>query len=196
MRFGVAARPVSGEQASGDAWAMKPVGSSLFLMLADGLGHGIFAAEASAQACVSFLHSTAAEPAKMLDDVHHALRGTRGAAVSIAEIDFDKSRILFAGLGNVAGVIIRNSAQALPRLQVMVSQNGTAGHEARHFKEFEYQFGNDDILVMHSDGLSSHWNLLETPGLLRKQPSVIAGTLYRDYMRDRDDVCVVVGKKQ
>ena len=45
---------------------------------------------------------------------------------------------------------------------------------------------------MHSDGLLSRWSLDGYPGLMRRDPSVIAGVLYRDYLRTKDDVSVVV----
>ena len=47
---------------------------------------------------------------------------------------------------------------------------------------------------MHSDGLRSHWKLDEYPGLLARDPFLIAGVLYRDYVKGLDDVTVVVGR--
>ena len=49
---------------------------------------------------------------------------------------------------------------------------------------------------MHSDGLGTHWDLASYPGLRTRHPSVIAGVLYRDFSRRRDDVTVVVAKEQ
>lgn len=47
---------------------------------------------------------------------------------------------------------------------------------------------------MHSDGLDTKWQLDRYPGLSHKHPSLIAGVLYRDFNRDRDDVTVLVAK--
>ena len=49
---------------------------------------------------------------------------------------------------------------------------------------------------MYSDGLASHWDLAPYPGLRTRDPSVIAGVLYRDFSRRRDDVTVVVAKSR
>jgi hypothetical protein len=49
---------------------------------------------------------------------------------------------------------------------------------------------------MHSDGLATQWDLDQYPGLAARRPSLIAGVLYRDFARGRDDVTVVVAKKQ
>ena len=44
---------------------------------------------------------------------------------------------------------------------------------------------------MHSDGLATQWQLGTYPGLRYRRPSVIAGVLYRDFRRERDDVTVL-----
>ena len=69
-----------------------------------------------------------------------------------------------------------------------MSHNGTVGHEARHFQEFTYPFPAGAVLVMHSDGLASRWSLDPYPGLIARDPALLAGVLYRDFQRGRDDV--------
>jgi hypothetical protein len=61
-------------------------------------------------------------------------------------------------------------------------------------QEFTYPWNSDSLLVMHSDGLGTHWNLEDYPGIWSKQPSVIAAILHRDFYRGRDDVTVLVAK--
>jgi hypothetical protein len=48
---------------------------------------------------------------------------------------------------------------------------------------------------VHTDGLGTHWDLTPYPGLRTRHPSVVAGILYRDFSRRRDDVTVVVAKE-
>jgi hypothetical protein len=48
---------------------------------------------------------------------------------------------------------------------------------------------------MHSDVLISHWNFSPYPGLAARHPGVMAGVLYRDFSRGRDDVSVVIAKE-
>jgi hypothetical protein len=47
---------------------------------------------------------------------------------------------------------------------------------------------------MHSDGLTTRWDLKLYPGIWNKPPSLIAAVLHRDFFRDRDDVTVLVAK--
>ena len=186
---GFAGRPVAGEEISGDSWAMREDSVFSTFIVADGLGHGIQAAQASGEAIAAFRSGSDTKPAALLQRVHRALRGTRGAAVAVARVDRKDRRVLYAGIGNIAGVIVSPT-----KTQHMISHNGTAGHEAMRFQEFVYSFPEAGALIMHSDGLATSWNLENYPGLTSRHPSVIAGILYRDSTRLRDDVCVVVAK--
>jgi hypothetical protein len=64
----------------------------------------------------------------------------------------------------------------------------------RRVQEFSYPWPSTSTLIMHSDGLTTSWRLDQYPGLLARHPSLIAGVLYRDASRGRDDVCVVVAR--
>jgi hypothetical protein len=77
----------------------------------------------------------------------------------------------------------------------MVSYNGTVGHEVRKIQEFTYQWHPEAILLLHSDGLGTQWRLERYAGLMYKHPSLIAGVLYRDFHRVRDDVTVLVARE-
>jgi anti-sigma regulatory factor (Ser/Thr protein kinase) len=187
---GFSGRPIAGEEVSGDSWTMRQDAAGPIFIVADGLGHGIAASQASQEAVSTFRTSTETRPTVLLERIHRALRGTRGAAVAIAKVNRKERRVHYAGLGNISGIIVSNGTP-----QHMISHNGTAGHEARHFQEFTYSFPENAVLIMHSDGLATSWNLENYPGIQMRHPSVISGILYRDATRLRDDVCVVVARE-
>lgn len=74
----------------------------------------------------------------------------------------------------------------------MVSHGGIAGVQLPKVRQFEYAWHDRDVLVMHSDGLSERWKLSDHPGLMQTDVAVIAGILYRDANRRRDDATVLV----
>jgi hypothetical protein len=76
----------------------------------------------------------------------------------------------------------------------MVSHNGIVGHNVNKIQEFTYSLPVGGLLVMHSDGLQSRWSLERYPGLAGKHPTLIAGVLYWDFNRGRDDVIIVVAR--
>src|SRR5262249_55932828 len=118
---------------------------------------------------------------------HAALRATRGAALAISEIDQIKQQVRFCGVGNVAGIVLMATGN-----RGLASHNGVVGHEIRKIQEFTYPWTDEALLVLHSDGLASRWSLDAYPGLVGRHVSVIAGVLYRDFSRGRDDVTVMV----
>ena len=181
--------PAPLEEVCGDAWeiARSPDGAAA-IVLADGLGHGPEAALASRAAVSAFQHNPFSPPDMLLETMHRQLGGTRGAAVAVTRVDRSAGRILHAGVGNIAGTLIAsdNSTRGL------FSHNGTVGHLARKFQSFEYPWTPASTLVLHSDGLQSRWSLERYAGLTRCHPAVIAGVLFRDFQRGRDDATVVV----
>jgi anti-sigma regulatory factor (Ser/Thr protein kinase) len=186
---GAVLKPISGEEVAGDAWAVYERDSHSAMIVADGLGHGLMATRAAAEAISAFRRNSEAPPLAILNRVHTALRGTRGAAVAVACIDRGEFTVKYAGIGNITGAIVQSG-----KPQIMVSHNGTAGFHAQRLQEFSYSLPEQGLIVMHSDGLTSNWNLDNHPGLRRRHPSIIAAVLYRDASRNRDDVCVVAAK--
>lgn len=175
---------VAPEVVSGDAWAAVSSGNGDTVILADGLGHGPGAAEASEMAVAALRSDEPVE--ETLARVHDALRPTRGAAVAVAQVDKQARLVHFAGLGNIAAEICeRTSSKSL------ASMSGTAGRQSR-VRPFHYELPESGFLIMHSDGCRSGWDLYSDPQLHRRSPLLIAATLIRDWERGRDDVSVVV----
>lgn len=181
---------MKGETECGDNWAVRRHGASCALLVADGLGHGQTAAIAADQAITSFHEASEASPVQAIDHVHRALKHTRGAAVAVAQLDAGRGTLSFCGLGNIAATV-EGSGPA----RHLVSLHGTAGHQVRRLQEFAYTWAHDDVLVMHSDGVSAHWTLDAYPGLRQRDALTIAAVLLRDFSRGRDDATVVVAKR-
>ena len=177
------------ETVCGDGWRSRPCNGNVLFMVVDGLGHGPYAAEAAREAERILDQSESLSPATILQDCHDALRKTRGAAAAVAAISPEKRLVFFCGVGNISGTLINLNSR-----RGMTSHNGTLGHELHKVQEFSYPWEPDSVLIMHSDGLGSRWDLNQYPGIMRKHASVIAAVLYRDFERQRDDVTVLVAK--
>lgn len=188
--YGAVSLPMRGEEACGDAWCRKDGDGGPVFMVADGLGHGPSAAQAAHAATRSFHAPDARLPSEMLALMHGALRPTRGAAIGIAYYDRDGGQVVFAGVGNIAATLI----DADNGVRRMISNNGTIGHIARHMRDFSYPITTTTLVVLASDGLATNWDLAAYPGLAARHPALIAGVLWRDFSRDRDDVTVFVGR--
>ena len=184
---GVVTLPIDGEDVSGDGWVMGETPSGLQVMVVDGLGHGLLASEAAAAALQCFRRSGPRPGTELLQSVHEALRGTRGATGAAATIDVAARQLRFAGIGNIAGRVIQDVDS-----RQLVSMNGTLGRDPVRCREFPQPWRPGSLLVMHSDGLSSHWQLENVRGLINRDPALIAAVLFRDHARNLDDLTVVV----
>lgn len=181
--------PQPGERVCGDAWWTERDLDRTTIVVADGLGHGPDARAAATAAIDAFRAHRTLQPAALIERMHEALRPTRGAAVAVLRVAPDKGVVTFAGLGNVAAAVIDGAT-----VRRMASHNGTLGREMRRVREFTYPWTKQSVLILHSDGLGTRWDLDAYPGLASRHPSLIGGVLYRDFSRRRDDVTVVVAK--
>lgn len=189
IAWGVAERPLHGEEVSGDAVAVRESATHFLVLVADGLGHGPFAAQASAEAVRLFRGAATTDADALVEILHQGLRPTRGAAIAIAAVERMNARVTCCGIGNIAATLAAPGST-----RRMISNNGTAGHVAPRIRGFQYPVGADSLLVMHSDGVSGNWSLDKVPGLARHDPALVAAVLYRDFARGRDDAAVLVAR--
>lgn len=143
----------------------------------------MLAATAAHEATRAFRRAAGSAPGDIIQALHAALRPTRGGAAAVAVIDHANRVLRFAGIGNIAGAVV-----ALGRRQGLVLLSGTLGHTVRKVQTFEYTWPPGATLVLHSDGLGTQWDLTRYPGLTARHPALVAGTLFRDFRRERDDV--------
>ena len=106
--------------------------------------------------------------------------------MAVARVDVAARTVRFVGVGNISGILVHSNGA-----RHMVSHNGTAGHVAPRIREFTYEFDADPLVILHSDGLATRWDIASYPGLTVQHPSLVAGVLLRDHRRGRDDASVV-----
>ena len=188
---GAVCLPLPSEEECGDAWRCACKDGQLLLMVADGLGHGPEAARASSAAVALVRPDNTFVPAAMLELAHRSLNGTRGAAAAVACLDGAGNTLHFAGIGNISVSLHGGDSS-----RHLVSHNGIVGSNMRKVQEFTMPLTADAILIMHSDGIGTRWDLERYPGLSHRHPALIAAVLYRDHVRGRDDACIIVAQRQ
>jgi len=104
--------------------------------------------------------------------------------------DADRGVVRFSGIGNITAAILSAGDR-----RHLVSHNGTVGHSVRKVDEFAYPWPKGAVLLEHTDGLTTQWDVERYPGLLARSPSLISAVLYRDYARKRDDVTVLAARE-
>jgi anti-sigma regulatory factor (Ser/Thr protein kinase) len=192
IRIGAVCVPMAGEAACGDGWAIRQDGAVQTLLVVDGLGHGVAAAAAAHAAIdIALRQGAGLSASALIECLHAGMRATRGAAGAVVVLEPGRARGTMCGLGNIV-VAVRNSGVT----RRLVSHNGILGHQRRKVQEFGFDFPAGALVIAHSDGLDTRWRLEDYPGLENAHPALIAGVLYRDHERGRDDATVVVVRNE
>ena len=109
--------------------------------------------------------------------------------MSIAMVDHQRSIVTYAGVGNISASIVNGTSA-----RSMISQNGTLGAVLPRIQEFTYPFEAESLLLMFSDGLNSRCSLSGYHGIRNRPLFLMAGLLYRDFSRNRDDSTVLLAR--
>jgi hypothetical protein len=160
-RWAQRTRPCAGETANGDLALVLSDGARDAFVVIDGLGHGPRAQAAAEAAAAALERAALADGLEALfAAVHQALRGTRGAAMTI--VLREGSRLRAAGVGNVAMRLVPPGSLAL------VPTDGVLGARARTLRVAEGS-ATSGRLVLHSDGISHRFDpALVTAGSLEE----------------------------
>ena len=185
--YGALCVEMKGEPICGDGWLVGQGRNSIIAFMVDGLGHGPDAAEAARVAVETIQANADSDATDLMDAVHHALRPTRGAAAAVALLQPQSELCTYCGIGNISASIRDGSGS-----RALVSHNGILGHNVRKMQDFSYPFRTGALLVMHSDGVATRWDLSAYPGLESRHPAMAAAAIHRDFSRGRDDAAVLV----
>jgi len=182
--FAFAQRPCRGETICGDAFTeIREPG--LLVALADGLGHGPLANEASEAFCAHVRRNTGQRLEQLMHGATRAIAGTRGAAAAVMRIDEDAGQLSFAGVGNV-------ELQSVSQVPIRpVCTPGIVGRPLRKVVTYRYEIQPGDLLVMYSDGISSRFDLKK---FKRFEPQEIVDQLLEEHGKHHDDATVLAVK--
>jgi anti-sigma regulatory factor (Ser/Thr protein kinase) len=186
-RYAGVVRPIASETECGDVFGVAETDIGVIGVLCDGLGHGPLAATAAAQGVSAVLEEPPGEPAALVERAHRRMAHTRGGAIGVVQLSGHVIR--FAGLGNIAAVILAEGTR-----RSMISVPGIAGHQARAIRQFEYTAPPGAAVILHSDGISSRWEAGVLPGLNARDPLVVGAMLLAEAGTRRDDAGVLVLK--
>lgn len=183
MDIGIAERPCQGETVCGDTHLVIS-GEVTLVAMADGLGHG----PAAREAAVAFKEYVEEHAQESLEDILRgasaAISKTRGVAAALARIDQRAMTLSFAGVGNI-------EMHTVSRERIRpVSIPGIVGSRLRKVKQFDYNLALGDLLMLHSDGISSRLNLEDFRKLGVQE---MADTIMEQHGKWHDDVtCLVI----
>lgn len=174
--------PKVGENVNGDAVLVRRDESGRSLIaVADGLGHGPVAAEAS-RAAIALLEATSLDTPMIecMRMLHEDLHRTRGAALTVCMI---RGRQMEAcAVGNVA-LFCTNTVVPL------VMSAGILGHSVRTFRVCSCEIKPGSRLALASDGISTRMRLEEFKSL---KPALACEAIFGRFRRNEDDATILI----
>ena len=155
VEWGLTARCRRGESTSGDRGVVALVPDGAVVAGIDGLGHGAEAAHAAGAAAEVVRSSPTTDLANLVKRCHAALRGTRGAAISLAFVSIQERRITWLGVGNVEGrVLSANPGERTPKASLGLGR-GVPGHELPPVSAATVDVRPGDVLLLATDGIAT-----------------------------------------
>jgi len=179
-----------GELVCGDGYYVKLITGGFQIFVGDGLGHGPNAHHAVQEAMKVFRICREKDPTEIIRDIHNSVRKTRGLVATIATVDYKTATWTICGVGNISTRIFTGVDS-----KTYTPYNGIIGHNIpRTLNNTVVPYEKHQMIVMHSDGLRTRWNLSDMQSILKHEPQMIAAALYKDQMRGTDDATIFVGK--
>jgi len=185
IEYGISSKPKKDEDCNGDSYFIGEENGFFIGAIADGLGHGIYANDASKLAVDYITNNLLAPLEELIFGCHQALRGSRGVALSIAKIIFAEGNFEFAGVGNVDCKVCSKESYH------PITVPGIVGYNLRKVKSFKYQIQEGDLICLYSDGISSKFDLKEFVDL---DAQSMAESISNFFARDLDDSTVMILK--
>jgi hypothetical protein len=187
IEWAAVGRPRPGEVVSGDRSIAISAGTSGALFgVVDGLGHGRHAATAAICA-VEVVGGAPTEPlADLMQLCHRALTETRGAAITLARMNFDTDVLSWIGVGNVTanliakrpgGVEVRSSVRLAGGIIGFRIPDGTAPQEV--------SIRHGDLVV-----IASYLDTLD----FAASATVIAEHILAVHSKESDDALVLAAR--
>lgn len=187
LDIGVAERPKSGQDVSGDSYIIRNGGSTALVAVIDGLGGGEAAAVAAKQAFNAIDTNHDRPLPLIMTAAHQACMGTRGAVVGLLRLDPTTHQVDYVGVGNIGIHVI--SQYAIKPL----SKNGIVGYRMPPLMEHHAQYNPGDTFILYSDGVSGRF--VDAPFMTEMlSPQALADRIMDAFGKTIDDVTVVVAR--
>ena len=150
--------------------------------------HGAAAARAARRAGEAVRASPDLDLVRLMERCHTALRGTRGAAISLAFISTSEGGMTWLGVGNVEGRVLSGDPSARRPKGSLALGSGVAGYELPAVRTAALEVRPGDVLMFATDGVDpSFADSLDLSGSTR----AITERIMARHRRPTDDALVV-----
>ncbi|WP_417069503.1 SpoIIE family protein phosphatase [Niveibacterium terrae] len=176
------------DSGGGDTGLIRQEEGMCFLGLIDTLGHGQ-EAFAAAERAKNFLEINFREDlVPLMQRLHKYLESDRGAVAAFCRIDIATGEMLTVGIGNITVKTFGTNPETF------VFKDGILGYIAPTPTERETHLFPGDILVIHSDGIRSHFSAIDCSDILPGSAESISTGILKRFSKQNDDASCIILK--
>ena len=183
LRFRAMEPPYCGDQGG---WIQEESVSHLFVIDAMGYGED---AEKTALLAKEYVTTHIHDGLESLfTGCDEQLRRTRGATMAYARIDSNQATLVFAGIGNCAGVIQRNDGS----LTKLICDIGILGSGFSNLTSISLPVFPGDLIILHTDGIRERMHFTNYAKDASMECGRLADRIIADWGKSIDDLGVLV----
>jgi phosphoserine phosphatase RsbX len=193
IEWAMAGRPRPGEHVCGDhAIAAGIEGQGALFGVVDGLGHGPSAAEAAIAAAEALRNARGERVEVLVQLCHRVLEGTRGAAMTLARIDFEAGQLYWTGVGNVTANLVAKAATGIKIRSSARLAAGIVGYRIPEISPAQVvPIRTGDLLIIASDGIAEdHLDHID----FAAPATAIAEQILTKHAKESDDATVLAAR--
>lgn len=184
IEWDMALRAMPGEELCGDTGFVEQVDRQVFVALMDAAGHGSAAYESSSRA-YAFLktHCRDTELDDLLIALHHHMVKYRGIVAAFCWLNLGDGTMSHVGIGNIVTRIYGAGGHEF------INNSGLIGSSIspQRPRVERHRLHHRDLLVLHSDGISSRARVSQVAGLVDASVNDVASRMVADYGKESDD---------
>lgn len=192
LDYYLAKRPLPGHKESecGDTGLIKEFGQKVFIAIADVLGHGKDAHRLASITKRYLQKNYRKSLIGIVEGLHAHIKSSVGEVLAVCLLDIKSGQLRCVGVGNIT--IRKFGASAIK----MVSRSGIVGYVMPTPKEEIIQLHNDDVLMLYTDGVKSHFELEDYPELLKDDAKTVATYIIHQFGKEEDDAACITLRYQ
>lgn len=176
-----------GRQDCGDSYFFTSTDDFFICVVADGLGSGKYAHEASQAVCDAVEENVNEDVDQLMERANRAVAEKRGAAVAIVKIYYADQTVTYSCVGNIRFYFYSEAGKLTYPLPV----TGYLSGRPQQYKTQSFQYEEGASFLIHSDGLQ----ITRVRPLLQSGRSIDYISTYLDsIVSDSDDTTFIIGR--
>jgi serine phosphatase RsbU (regulator of sigma subunit) len=188
LDYYLAKRPLPGHKESecGDIGLISEFEQKVFISLADVLGHDKDARRIAITIKHYLEKNYRKDLVEIIQGLHAKIIHSRGAVIAVCRLDVKTGELKYISVGNI---VVRKFGSSSVSI---VSRSGIIGYVLPTPREEIMQLYDGDLLILHTDGIESYFELGEYPELLRDDAKTVATHIIHQFAKEEDDAACIV----